>query len=100
MLNSLNQEACDVLTRRSAVFVRAMEQGSDNLNSIHTDLMNLHCLCGFVSELNLYGGSYYVGNRVVALNEISKIRSMIQYYNTNNDIDITWFQPAPNIPES
>ena len=97
MLNELNQEASDVLIRKSALFVRAMEQGADDLNRLRTDLMNLHCLCGFISELYLLDGKYYIGNRETTTNEISKVRSMIQYYNTNDNIDITWFQPAPDL---
>lgn len=88
MLNQLNQEATAVLTRYGSMFIKGMYYGADNLRQLYTDLLNLHVLCGYMSEL-FYDGAYKLGLTTRDEAEVQKVRAMIQFYNGREEYDVS-----------
>lgn len=89
MLNDINQEATKVLIRYSSQLIKASFFGADNLRSLYTDNLNLHCLCGYINSLTYDEGGYYMGITNVPDQEVNYVRSMIQFYNNREEYDVS-----------
>jgi hypothetical protein len=89
MINQLNQEATDALIRKSSSLVKSLITGSDNQSSLYHDLIRMHPLCGFIKELNTFDSQFWIGDGTVLWPEIADVRSKIQSFNDNIDIDLS-----------
>jgi len=88
-INELNQEVTLVLNDFSSQGVRAAFLGYDNYRSLYIDLLNLHCLCGYVSSLSHYNYAYYLGLTFIPEDNVHYVRSMVQYYANREVYDVS-----------
>lgn len=88
MLNALNQEVTTVLNSFSSQGIKAAFLGHDNYRALYTDLLNLHCLCGYVSALT-YNNGYYLGATAVSDASVNYVRAMVQYYANREMYDVS-----------
>lgn len=104
MLNTVKQEAANVLLSFSGQFVKGLVMGGDRQKELYTDLLQLHSLVGYMTELFEENGTYYLGSREVTNLEIQVVRSKIQYYAGREEVDYDNFGdeadpiPTPGIP--